>query len=236
MKTIYRITCFTIGLVVAWVTIVSCSKQDEYYLDGGLAAQSEAEKNLLLYDFLSLKNQDRGDFDSLLRIIDLTNSQALINQSGITFFAAKNLSIRHFQKSFPGFTEALDPPRTLANIPLDTLQLFLNMWVFPQTDIELQDSYQRSRQTVQNANGEAIFIDGLRGDFLRGLESQGEDGFVRGIGALYIQYVKLRANYPNLTADLRAEMQTHNLITRNARLHVLRSNVNFAGSYNFNPN
>ena len=83
--------------MAAFMIFTACRK-DDYYVDGGLSRQSEEEKKMPLYDFLASRSNHM--FDSLIKVINLTNAKTLVNQSNITFFAPPNQAILKFQRRY----------------------------------------------------------------------------------------------------------------------------------------
>ncbi len=197
--------------------ILACQKND-YYADGGLSMQSEAEKNMTTYDFLSTR---RDLFDSLLKIIDLTDSKEAVNQSNITFFAATNSVIVKFMNLYnPKDNQPLIPINQLNK---DTLRMLLYRFIIPNDKVMLEDVVQEKVRYCKDLNGDSVNLNRLGGGINAGSSIQ--------TSAFSMEYEHRRIPLVD-TINYKASMQTHNLQTSNARLHVLRNDANFGCGLN----
>ncbi|MGF6926513.1 hypothetical protein QFZ48_002013 [Chitinophaga sp. W2I13] len=198
----------------AVLVLASCRKND-YYLDGGLSQQSEAEKNMPLYDFL--KSRSNHMFDSLVKIIDLTDARSIVNQSNITFFAAPNNAVMRLQMNFnPDDRQALRP---LENIGKDTLLKLLGRFLIPNVKITLEQALKDKSKYYKALNGDSLFIYGRGGGVSAGSSLQ--------TSAFYVEYEHLKI--PGMDSiKYTGGIQTHNMITANAVVHVLTYGSSFA--------
>ncbi|NML38161.1 hypothetical protein HHL17_13225 [Chitinophaga sp. G-6-1-13] len=214
MKKNISIRTIVLVIIAAAVALASCRK-DNYYMDGGLSGQSEAEKNLSVYDFLASRSNHM--FDSLVKIIDLTNSKALVNQANITFFAVPNKGIRRLQLNYvPDDKQA---PKPLAEIPKDTLLLLLNRFIIPNAKITLEQAVKDKKKFYRAGNGDSLYIYGTDGGIKPG-------GSTIQTSAFTIEFEHLKIPGTD-TVKYVGKMQTHNLITANAVVHVLNEGSSF---------
>jgi len=200
---------------------VACQK-DNYYNDGGLSRQSEAEKNMSTYDFLA--SRPNHPFDSLVKIIDLTNTKNLVNQDNITFFAVTNDGIIRFQSRFN--PDDRQQPRLLSTIGVDTLKMLLNRFIIPDHRIMLEQTVASGISDLSNfyddSNSDSIVLHGISGIPTPGSQVR--------TGADKMEYEHRKI--PGVdTTSYRMGMQTHNLITKNAVIHILRDAANFAAGF-----
>lgn len=209
-KTIFY-TCFCIAMLAA------CKKKD-YYLDGGLAMQSEEEKAMTMYDFLN--SRTKGNFDSLIKIIDMTGTKALVNQPGITFFPPINEGVILFQNEYR--QKPSDPKqrnRPLSKMNIDSLKYMLNRFIIPGAKITLEQAYADGRKYYKDNNGDSLMITGVREDYNNGGVT------AIGQGRMKIVYEHRRTIKDSKNDTL--QMKTHNLITANGIIHVLDKGGNF---------
>ncbi len=196
------------------IAIASCQKKD-YFNDGGLSRQSEAEKNMTTYDFLA--SRPNHMFDSLVRIIDLTNGKALVNQSNITFYACPNPAVMRFQRRFvPSDKQA---PRPLSKIGVDTLTMLLKRFILVDNQISLDRAVVDKKKAYKDLNTDSLVIYGVSG-----ITNPGSS--VR-TGADYMTYEHRKIKVKD-SINYASGMQTHNLITANATLHILSNDANFS--------
>ncbi|NSL90891.1 hypothetical protein [Chitinophaga solisilvae] len=202
-------------LMTAVIALFTSCRKTNYYLDGGLSGQSEAEKNLSVYDFLASRSNHM--FDSLIKIIDLTNSKALVNQQNITFFAVPNKGVRRLQLNYvPDDKQA---PRALEAISKDTLLMLLNRFIIPGNRISLEQAVKDKRRFYRAANGDSLYIVGTDGGI-----KPGESTIQTSAFTIEFEHVKIPGTD---TVKYVGKMQTHNLITANAMIHVLNESSSF---------
>jgi hypothetical protein len=206
----------TIALLgVIFILIASACKKKDYFVDGGLAQQSEAEKSMSTYDFLAGRSNHM--FDSLVKIINLTNTKALVNTNNITFYAAPNEAVIRFQQRLNAADRLA--PRPLSKIGLDTLKLLLNRFIIPGNRITLEQVVADKLKTYKDNNTDSINIVSAGGGINAGSSIQ-TSAF-----RMYYEHRKIKkVDSVNYGSDI----QTHNLITANARVHVLVNGANFA--------
>lgn len=206
-------------LVIATILVFSACRKDNYYLDGGLSAQSEEEKKMLVYDFLA--SRPNHMFDSLVKIIDLTNSKAMVNEANITFFAAPNTAVMRLQRNYT--PDDRQTPMPLANIGKDTLLSLLNRFIIKGAKITLEQAVKDAARYYKAGNGDSLIIYGRGGG--TGVSSSIQTS------AFYIEYTHLKI--PGVDSiKYTGSIQTHNLITANAVVHVLTYGSSFAAGLN----
>lgn len=212
MKTSSIKTFFLIVFAISLA--ISACKKNEYFIDGGLSMQSEAEMKMSTYDFLA--SRPNHTFDSLIKIINLTNTKALINQDNITFYAVPNEAVMRFQRRFtPSDKQA---PRPLVKISVDTLKMLLNRLIIPGYRITLEQAVADKLRTYKDNNGDSINVYGKGGGVKPGSAVQ--------TSAYYIEYQHRKIKNID-SVNYTGSIQTHNLITANARIHVLSPGANF---------
>ncbi|HEY8956899.1 hypothetical protein [Chitinophaga sp.] len=198
----------------ALLVLASCRKND-YYVDGGLSRQSEEEKKMPVYDFL--KSRSNHMFDSLVKIIDLTDAKSVVNQANITFFAAPNNAVMRLQMNFnPDDRQALRP---LDAIGKDTLLKLLGRFIIPNAQITLEQALKDKQKYYKALNGDSLFIYGRGGGVSPGSSLQ--------TSAFYLEYEHVKI--PGVDSiKYTGSIQTHNMITGNAVVHVLTYGSSFA--------
>ncbi|PSL44711.1 fasciclin domain-containing protein [Chitinophaga niastensis] len=202
-------------LAVATILVFSACRKNNYYIDGGLSQQSEADKKMLVYDFLA--SRPNHMFDSLVKIIDLTNTKSVVNQDNITFFAAPNNAVMRLQMNYN--PDDRQVPRALADIGKDTLLSLLNRFIIPNARITLEQAVKDVQKYYKAGNGDSLLIYGKGG----GTTSSSSIP----TSAYYIEYTHLKI--PGLDSiKYTGNIQTHNLITANAVVHVLTYGSSFA--------
>ncbi|MBC9929233.1 fasciclin domain-containing protein [Chitinophaga qingshengii] len=202
-------------LAVVSVLMVTACRKNDYYMDGGLSGQSEAEMRMPLYDFLA--SRPNHMFDSLIKIIDLTNAKELVNKPGITFFAAPNTAVRRLQLNYtPDDRQA---PVPLEAIGKDTLLNLLKRFIITDGRISLEQAVADKSKFYKSSNGDSVYINGKGGG--TGVTSSIQTS------AYYLEYVHIKI--PGLDSiKYTGSIQTHNLITANAIVHVLNNGASFA--------
>lgn len=199
------------------IAIASCQKKD-YFNDGGISRQSDAEKNMSTYDFLASRSNHM--FDSLVKIIDLTNGKALVNQSNITFYACPNSAVMRFQRRFlPSDKQA---PRPLSKIGVDTLTMLLKRFILVNNKVSLERAVADKDKAYKDNNTDSLIIYGISGI--------GNAGSSVRTGPDYMTYEHRKVKVID-SINYTAGMQTHNLITANAILHILNDGANFSGGF-----
>lgn len=199
-------------LLVITITVFAC-KNDNYYLDGGLSSQSEQQKKLSTYDFL--KQNAQGKFDSLIKIIDITNSKEIVNQNNITFYASPNNAIIKFQQRL---TPSDKQKRNLDKVGVDTLKMLLNRFIVKGQRITLNDVIPNLIWNVKDNNQDSIKIIGEGGGLTNGANNPAS--------AYRMRYSHMKI--PKVDSVIyNAGIQTHNLITSNAVIHVLTEGSDF---------
>lgn len=202
-------------LAIAFTLIVVACKKKDYYLDGGISQQSEAEKNMTTYDFLA--SRPNHVFDSLVKVIDLANAKSLVNQSNITFYVVPNDAIMRFQRRFvPSDRQA---PRPLSKIGADTLLMLLKRFIIPGNRISLEQAVIDKRKYYKDNNGDSLNIYGKGGGVNAGSSIQ--------TSAYYMEYEHRKIKNVD-SINYSSGIQTHNLITANARVHVMVRGANFS--------
>lgn len=205
----------TITLTIATVVLmISACKKSNYYVDGGLSGQTASEMNMTTYDFLA--SRPNHLFDSLVKIIDLTNTKAVVNQENITFYAAPNDAVVRFQSRFVASDKL--PVRPLAKIGVDTLKKLLNRFIIPGYKVTLEKAVADKIQYYKDNNGDSLLIYGKGGGVSAGSSLQ--------TSAYYMTYEHRKIQKVD-SVNYGGDMQTHNLVTANARLHVLKNGTNF---------
>lgn len=197
--------------------ILTCSifacQQDDYYIDGGLSQQSDEQKNLTTYEFLR-QNTDRK-FDSLVRIIDLTNTKDIVNKNNITFYALTNSAIIRFQQRL---MPADRQKRPLDKIGTDTLKMLLNRFIVPDNKVSLDDVNPNILLNLKDNNKDSIQINGEGGGLVPGSNTPGS--------AYRMRYSHMKI--PKVDSVIyRSGIQTHNIQTANAVIHVLADDADF---------
>jgi len=207
----FKILVFSFAMAL----ILSACQKNEYYVDGGLSGQPESEKSMTAYDFLA--SRPNHLFDSLIKIIDLTNTKALINQQNITLYAMPNDGVMRFQRRFtPSDKQA---PRPLKKIGLDTLRLLLNRFIIPNGNITLEQAVIDKTKYYKDNNTDSLMIYGLGGGVSAGSTLQ--------TSAYRMRYEHRKIKGVD-SVIYGSEIQTHNLVTANARIHVLAQGGNFS--------
>ncbi|MDR6783031.1 hypothetical protein ABIE26_000481 [Pedobacter africanus] len=204
-------------ICICIAAFVACKKHD-YYNDGGLARQSELEKSMTMYDFLTSKKQ--GNFDSLLKIIDLTGTKSVVNQNNITFFAPCNESVMGLQNQYranPDDAKQLRRPLNKMNV--DTLKMLLNRLIVPNSRITIDQAYIDGVKYYKDSNGDSLLIKGVRDDY--------NNGGVTAIGQGRIKIVYEHRRTLKDKENSILQMKTHDLITANGMIHVLQGGSSF---------
>lgn len=203
-------------LAVTMLLLFAACRKNDYFNDGGgLSKQPEAEKRMPLYDFLV--SRPNHMFDSLVKIIDLTNAKSLVNEANITFFAAPNNAVRRLQLNFVPSDK--QQPRPLSDIGKDTLLNLLKRFIVPNAKVSLEVAVQDKQKHYPANNGDSLVIYGKGGGTTGGSSQQ--------TTAYYIEY--MHRKIPNVdSVSYTGGIQTHNLITANAIVHVLKSDASFA--------
>lgn len=215
MKTTYK--SILLAITASVVVLAACQK-DDYYNDGGLSGQSAADRNKSTYDFL-VGNANHY-FDSLVKIIDLTNSKALINQQNITVFAMTNSAVTRFQLRF--VPDDRRQPRPLDKIGTDTLRKLLNRLIIPNAKVSLGKYDRNGVSYYKDNNGDSLLVYEISGITTPGSQVRTQ------ADRLDYEHRKL----PNTdTSNYRTGMQTHNLMTANAVVHVPQNGANFATGF-----
>ncbi|RQO70327.1 hypothetical protein DBR43_20105 [Pedobacter sp. KBW06] len=200
------------------MSIIAACKKKDYYFDGGLASQSEAEKAMNMYDYL--KSHQARNFDSLMKIIDMTGTKNLINQPGITFFPPCNESVVLFQNQYkPNPSDLKQLNRPLSKMNLDTLRLLLNRLIIPNSRIDIEKAYADGKKYYKDNNGDSLFISGVRENY--------DNGGVTAIGQGRFKIVYEHRKTKMDTVNYESNIKTHNLITANGIMHVLNYNSSF---------
>lgn len=202
-------------LTVAITLVVTACKKKDYYMDGGVSQQSEAEKKMTTYDFL--KSRPNHVFDSLVKVIDLANAKDLVNQPNITFYASPNDAVMRFQRRFtPSDRQA---PRPLSKIGTDTLMMLLKRFIIPGNQVTLEQAVIDKLKYYKDNNGDSLNIYGKGGGINAGSSIQ--------TSAYYMEYEHRKIKKVD-SINYTSGIQTHNLITANARIHVLVRGANFS--------
>ncbi|WP_316827083.1 hypothetical protein [Pedobacter miscanthi] len=208
----FKIIIFSFAMAL----ILSACQKNEYYVDGGLSGQPESEKSMTAYDFLA--SRPNHLFDSLIKIINLTNTKALINQQNITIYATPNDAIMRFQRRFtPSDRQAARP---LAKIGVDTLKMLLNRFIIPNANVALEEVIPDKIKYYKDNNTDSLLIYGVGGGFSPGSTLQ--------TSAFSMEYEHRKIKLVD-SVNYRCKIQTHNLITANARIHVLERASSFSG-------
>ncbi|TDQ07333.1 hypothetical protein [Pedobacter metabolipauper] len=203
-------------LTVAIILMLAACKKKEYYLDGGISRQSEAELKMTAYEFLA--SRPNHVFDSLVKIIDLADAKAIVNQSNITFYAVPNEGVMRFQRRFsPSDRQA---PRPLVKIGVDTLRMLLNRFIIPSYNVSLEQAVVDKLKYYKDNNGDSLNIYGKGGGINAGSSIQ--------TSAFNMEYEHRKIKVVD-SINYVSGIQTHNLQTANARIHVLTPGSNFAG-------
>lgn len=188
-------------------------KQNDYYIDGGTSGQTPEQQSLSTYELLK-QNKD-NKFDSLIKIIDLTNSKEIINAPNITLFAAGNPSIIRFQQSL---TLVDQESIALNKIEISTLQMLLKRFIIPNNRILLEDFIPERKLFLEDLHRDSIQINGTGGKLIKDSNNPSS--------AYKLEYTHIKIK--NLdTISYKADIQTHNLKSANAIIHVITDNGNF---------
>ncbi|WP_339070940.1 hypothetical protein [Chitinophaga sp. 212800008-4] len=201
----------------AMMLLTACRKNN-YYIDGGLSGQSAAEMQMTVYDFLASRADHQ--FDSLIKIIDLTNSKTLVNQPNITFFALNNKAVQRFQLNFK--PDDRQGARPLDEIGKDTLVKLLGRFIIPNMRISLEQAVKDGQKYYAAVNGDSLYIAGKGGG--TGVSSSLQTSAYR----LEFTHVKIPGTD---TVQFVGNMQTHNLVTANAMVHVMDNRASFAAGF-----
>lgn len=202
-------------LATLTMLMFSACRKDNYYVDGGLSKQSEEEKRMTVYEFLA--SRPNHIFDSLVKIIDLTNSKALVNQANITFFAAPNKSVLRLQMNYT--PDDRQTPQALANIGKDTLLALLGRFIIPNAKVSLEQAVKDRTKYYKALNGDSLIISGVDGG------TSATSSLQTSAYRIMFEHLKI----PGVdTVRYNASIQTHNLITANAIVHVLSNGSSFA--------
>ncbi|MBV7531013.1 hypothetical protein [Chitinophaga sp. sic0106] len=201
-------------LLVVVLALPACRKND-YYVDGGLSGQSREEMSMPVYDFLTSRSNHM--FDSLVKIIDLLDAKALVNQNNITFFAAPNSAVQRLQMNFT--PDDKQTPRPLSAIGKDTLRFLLGRFIIPNAKITLEKAVTDKEMFYKAENGDSLFLYGKGGGI--------QPGSSLPTSAFYIEYTHVKI--PGVdSVRYTGGIQTHNLMTANAVVHVLKNGASFA--------
>ncbi len=204
----------TLLAACAALVLAACSK-DDYFIDGGLSRQSEAEMKMPVYDFLA--SRPNHMFDSLIKIIDLTDAKNIVNQPDITFFAAPNSAVQRLQMNYN--PDDRQTPRPLAMIGKDTLLNLLSRFIIKGNRVTLEDAVRDKEKYYKALNGDSLYLFGRGGGINAGSSIQ--------TSAYYLEYSHLKI--PGVDSiRYSASFQTHNLKTANAVVHVLRYDASYA--------
>ncbi|ATL49282.1 hypothetical protein COR50_20060 [Chitinophaga caeni] len=199
---------------IVTVTISACRK-DDYFVDGGLSHQSPEDMKMSVYDFL--KSRENHMFDSLVKVIDLTGTKDLVNQPNITFFAAPNQAVLRLQQNF--VPDDRQTPRPLSDIGLDTLKNLLGRFIITDVQLTLEQAVLDKKKYYKAYNGDSLYIHGSDGGVKPGTTLQ--------TSAYYITYEHRKI--PGVdSVNYNGTFQTHNLVTANAIVHVLKYKSSFA--------
>jgi hypothetical protein len=207
----FKIIIFSCAIAL----VLSACQKDEYYVDGGLSGQPESEKSMSAYDFLL--SRPNHMFDSLIKIVNLTNSKALINQKNITLYAMPDDGVMRFQRRFNASDRLT--PRPLSKIGVDTLKMLLNRFIVPNADITLEKAVADKAKYYKDNNTDSLMVYGVGGGVNAGSSIQ---------TSAYRMYYEHRKIKGVDSVIYGSEIQTHNLITANARIHVLARGGNFS--------
>lgn len=202
-------------LATLTMLVFAACRKDNYYIDGGLSQQSEEEKKMLVYDFLA--SRPNHMFDSLVKIIDLTNSKALVNRANITFFAAPNNAVLRLQRNYT--PDDRQTPMPLANIGKDTLLALLARFIVPNVKVSLEQAVKDQARYYMAINSDTLILSGV-------------DGGTSPTSSLQTSAYRMVFTHLKIpgvdTVRYTASIQTHNLITANAIVHVLTNGSSFA--------
>ncbi|TWF33947.1 fasciclin domain-containing protein [Chitinophaga polysaccharea] len=202
-------------LAAIGMLVFSACRKNDYYIDGGLSKQSEEEKRMTVYDFL--KSRSNHMFDSLVKIIDLTNTKAAVNAANITFFAAPNNAVLRLQMNYN--PDDRQTPKPLADIGKDTLTTLLARFIVPNAKVDLETAVKDKQRYYPAANGDSLLLSGVDGGTSASSSLQ--------TSAYRMVYTHLKI--PGVdTVTYAASIQTHNLVTANAIVHVLTNGSSFA--------
>ena len=205
----------TVLLAAVGMLIFSACRKDNYYMDGGLSKQSEEEKRMTVYDFLA--SRPNHMFDSLVKIIDLTNTKAAVNTANITFFAAPNSAVLRLQMNYN--PDDRQTPKPLADIGKDTLTALLGRFIVPNAKVDLEQAVKDKARYYYAANRDTLILSGVDGGTSASSSLQ--------TSAYRMVYTHLKI--PGVdTIMYSASIQTHNLVTANAIVHVLTNGSSFA--------
>lgn len=129
MKNIIKLFMF---FALTAIVFVAC-KKDNYLIGGSLESATTTQTT---YDYL--KSNRYKMFDTLLLVIDKAGLKNVINQTGITFYAPTNYSIKNYlqkktleaQKVNPFAKYSID---TLIKYDLNKFKDSINTYIVPQT-------------------------------------------------------------------------------------------------------
>lgn len=203
--------------IMLLLLLFACHKND-YYVDGGLAHQSEVQLHMSTYDFLS--NRDDHLFDSLVKIIDLTNTKNIVNQQNITFYVVPNSGVMRFQRRYNA-TDRL-APKPLSEIGIDTLKMLLNRFIIPNNEVKLGQTDKNYVEYYKDNNKDSLLI-----YYITGISTPGSAVRTSADRMEYEHRI-----VPGMDSlNYRIGIQTHNLVTNNAVLHILSNGSNFSGGF-----
>jgi len=120
-----RLNIIITFLLLNTVVLFSCSKKD-YYQDSGTTS---AEYNGTIMDYLKSKPEY---FDSLVKIINMTDYASVLEQNNITFFAPADSSIRAAIQEASDFRESVGKTRIskISDISASIWQKYLGRYIF----------------------------------------------------------------------------------------------------------
>lgn len=212
-------------ILLALIMLSACKK--DYFLDSGT---HNAAYNGSIYAYLSSKP---NDFDSLVRIIDLSGMKDVFDKKEVTFFAPGNATIYKAVKSLNQylFRAGQDTVRNLNQVKPEVWKQMLSLYVFEGkyklkdfTQIDTLDLPAYNGQSFKSMNGRAMNIGVIYND-----AGSSAGGFVKyaGYRQLILSFI---TDFGNPKIGMRnALVSSSDIQANNGVVHVLQYNMHALG-------
>lgn len=218
-------------ILLALVVLSACKK--DYFLDSGT---HKANYDGSIYDYLVSKP---NDFDSLVRIIDLSGMKDVFDKQEVTFFAPGNATIYKAVKSLNQylFQAGVDTVRNLNQVKPEVWRQMLSLYVLEGkyklkdfTQIDTLDLPAYNGQSFKSIGGRAMNVGVIYND-----AGSASTGYVKyaGYRQLMISYI---TDFGNPKQGMRnAPVSSSDIQPTNGVVHVLQYNKHSLGfqSQNF---
>lgn len=222
-----------INLLVLLVLLVLSACKKDYFLDSGT---HKATYDGSIYKYLSSKP---NDFDSLVRIIDLSGMKEVFEKQEVTFFAPGNATIFKAVSSLNQylFQQGQDTVRNLNQVKPEVWRQMLSLYIFDGryklkdfTQIDTLDLPAYNGQSFKSMSGRPMNIGVIYND-----AGSASSGLVKyaGYRLLMISFI---TNFGNPKLGMRnAVVSSSDIQPDNGVVHVLQYNKHSLGfqSQNF---